>query len=55
MHVMPHIYSDFGIFMIHIFRYLFLYALILTICKYFIRHFCVVFVFCNVFKLELIS
>ena len=55
MQVMPHIYSDFGLFMINIFRFLFLYSLILMICKYFIRHFHVVFVFCNVFKLELIS
>ena len=52
MQVMPHIYSEFGLFIKHIFRYLFLYSLI---CKYFIQHCYVVFVFCKVFKLELIS
>ena len=55
MQAMPLLYSKFGPFMIHVFRYLFLYSLILMICKYFIRHFYVVFVFCNIFKLELIS
>ena len=55
MQVVPHICSEPGLFMMHIFRYLFLYYLILMICKYFIHQFYVIFVFCNVFSLEVIS
>ena len=51
MLVVPHICSERGLSMMHIFRYLFLYCLILMICKYFIHHFYVIFVFCNVFRL----
>ena len=55
MQVMPHFSSELGLFMMHTFIYLFLYCLILMICKHFIHHFYVIFVFCNVLKLELIS
>ena len=48
MQVMPDIYSEFGLYMINIFRYLFLYSLISMICKYLIPPFYVVFVFFNV-------
>ena len=44
MQVMPHICSQPGLFVMHIFRYLFLYCLMLTICKYFTHHFYVMFV-----------
>ena len=52
MQVMPHICSKLGLFMMHIFKYLFLCCLVLMICKYFIHYFYVIFVFCNVFTLE---
>ena len=55
MQVMLHIYSELRLFMMHIFRYLFLYCLTLMICKYFIPHYYVIFVFSNVFRLELTS
>ena len=42
MQVMPHICSQLGLFMVQIFRNLFLYCLILIICKYLIRHFYVI-------------
>ena len=55
MQVMPHICSELRHDdMMHTFRYLFLNCLILMVCKYFIHHFYVIFVFCNVFTLELI-
>ena len=44
MQVMPHICFQLGVFMMHIFRSLFLYCLMLIICKYFIHPF-----LCNIF------
>ena len=55
MQVKPHVYSELGILMINIFRYLLLYCILLNICKYFIHHFDVIHVFCNVLTLELIN
>ena len=44
-----------ALLMMHIFRYLFLYCLILMVFKYFICHFYAIYVFFNVYTLELIS
>ena len=54
MQIMPHICSELGLLMMKIFRYV-LYCLMLLIYEYFSNHFYVVYLFCNVFMLELFA